>query len=956
MAVVCRILNSSISAGSSIKYLITNGTWDSLSYKPVFANPSCKVHIPGWTTRVEMFGLGQYISYQIVCRYWTGDGCVNKVIIHKRYTDFYKLHQKLVKKYGCNVIPPFPPKQSEGRFEEEFIELRRVRLEIYLACLAKFYYEDLITFLDGSKKGTKIQTDGDRHLIQDRYTAAFRRYNNEKLLKSCLTSSSRRYKRFQVHFSTDVINNEKASKNPNSLQFMTTNSDIIAYYMNKRYFTSSSFISTTTTTTTTTTTLIPSTMTTITPLTSITPSIIIKKNSVDKKKIELAFKTFKQLIESKRDELSNLEKFSEFTNILINELIGSGIDNEMKSILWIYDQVGDDNNLLTFETKHLIILELLKYEQKKKAIIIMQKLLNDDNYIPESLIIHKLFEQFNDHDFNNNLVLIRNLFNTIIKKDIHQLEYLKLYTKMIEMECSTLNVDEAIIYFKEMKEKMGIKPDDVCYLFLIDGFARMDMMIEAEEYFNLMIQEKILPSIEIFTSLINHYLRLLDIGKCEQLFQIMKHYNIKPNITTYNVIIHNSVIKLDMETAIKFFNEIIESGIKPDIVTFSTLLKGYLNSGDIVKALQINKIAQDFGIEQNRNYAMLLIKVHIRNKDLENAEKVFSSITTFNVFDIKSLTLYLKMLLQQTRDKNSAYDLYKDCLNNFDNYKFRFPPDTYLFTTFISFFSQKYHDMSLAIELFEEMERREIKPSVVTYSILIDGFALNGQVDKAVEYFEKLKKDSIEPNIYTYTSLIKAWVQVYNIDKAKEVYNEMISKNIQPVSATLRAIQKLTSSSDIEQKALITQPPKSQKEAHYWGTKLWISKDIETVDRLFQSFVLSILNSIPFQNSDDEPNVKTFRYFINCYLFKYRDLTRALKVFQEMLKFNVKPDYVLYSCVIKGCCMLGHVQKSVQFLEMMESQNIIPDDYIYLNLIKGWKKSKRKKFRNKYNKIKFNRI
>ena len=51
------------------------------------------------------------------------------------------------------------------------------------------------------------------------------------LLKSCLTGSSRRYKRFQVHFSTDVIDNEKASKNPNNLQSMKQNVDITAYYM-----------------------------------------------------------------------------------------------------------------------------------------------------------------------------------------------------------------------------------------------------------------------------------------------------------------------------------------------------------------------------------------------------------------------------------------------------------------------------------------------------------------------------------------------------------------------------------------------------------------------------------------------------------------------------------------------------------------------------------------------------
>ncbi|CAB4392111.1 unnamed protein product [Rhizophagus irregularis] len=746
---------------------------------------------------------------------------------------------------------------------------------------------------------------------------------------------------------------------------MNNNNNEKIFYFNKKYFSSSSFISTSSSfisTTATSATSISSSSTTTssssmistnTPImtttttTTISPEITSSSSSSststdnNNKQIEITFKLFKQLVETKIDELNNIENFPEFTNLLIKELIGSGIDNEMKSIMWIYDKFEDNNNLLTFETKHLIILELLKYKQKKKAIIIMEKLLLfDNNYLPNSSIIYEMFENFKNYDYNNNnlimINLIRNLFNIIIKKDIQQLEYHKLYTKMIELECSNFNIDKAIIYFKEMKEIRGIEPDHICYLSLINGFAKMDMMDKAEEYFNLMIQEKISPTIEIFTTLINHHLRLLNIEKCEQLFQIMKSYNIKPNIITYNVIIHNSVIKLDMETAIKFFNEIIESGIKPDIVTFSTLLKGYLNVGDTLKALEINRMLHEFKhfeIQPNRAYNVLLMKAYIQNKDFLNAEKVFQSIINSN---IKSLTLYLKILLQKSKDKNSIYNLYKNFLQDFDNYRFKFPPDNYFFTIFISSFAQRFQDMNLAIELFEEMKNREINPSIVTYSILIDGFALKGQVDKAVEYFENLKKDSIEPNVYTYTSLIKAWVQVNNKDNAKKVYDEMINKNIQPVSATLRALQNL--SPNTKQRNLIKRPSESQREAFYWAGKLWKSKDIETVDGLFQSFKSSILNSSPYQDVDDEPNVKTFRYFITCYLFKHRDLARALEVFREMLKLNIRPDYLLYCDFIKGCCMLGQFEKSIQFIEMMKNQNFVPNDYIYFNLTKGWKK------------------
>lgn len=728
-----------------------------------------------------------------------------------------------------------------------------------------------------------------------------------------------------------------------------SNNEKLFYFNNNnnKYFSSSSFISTTSISSSSSSSIISTNtpiMTTTTTTTILPESSTSSSTSTDnnKKQIEITFKLFKQLVETKIDELNNIENFPEFTNLLIKELIGSDIDNKMESIMWIYDKFEDNNNLLTFETKHLIILELLKYKQKKKAIIIMQKLLLDNNYIPNPSIIHEMFDNFRSYDYNNNnlniINMIRNLFNIIIKKDIQQLEYNKLYTKMINLECSNLNIDKAIIYIKEMKEIRGIKPDNVCFLSLINGFAKMDMMDKAEEYFDLMIQEEISPTIEIFTTLINHHLRLLNIEKCEQFFQIMKSYNIKPNITTYNVIIHNSVNKLDMETAIKFFNEIIESGITPDIVTFSTLLKGYLNVGDILKALEINRMLhkfRHFGIQPNRIYNVCLMKVYIQNKDFLNAEKVFQSIINS---DIQSLTLYLKILLQKSKDKNSTYNLYKRFLQDFDNYKFKFPPDNYFFTIFISSFAQRFHDMNLAIELFEEMKKREINPSIVTYSILIDGFALNGQVDKAVEYFENLKKDSIEPNVYVYTCLIKAWVQVNNRDNAKKVYDEMINKNIQPVSATLRALQNLARSPNTKQRNLIKRSTESQKEAFYWAGKLWKSKDVETVDRLFQSFKLSILNSYPYQDVDDEPNVKTFRYFITCYLFKYRDLTGALEVFREMLKLNIKPDYLLYCDLIKGCCMLGQIEKSIQFVEMMKNQNFVPNDYIYFNLTKGWKK------------------
>ena len=55
--------------------------------------------------------------------------------VHRRYTDFEELHNKLVRS-GFPGIPELPGKRLMGNFSATFLENRRAQLEVYLKCVA----------------------------------------------------------------------------------------------------------------------------------------------------------------------------------------------------------------------------------------------------------------------------------------------------------------------------------------------------------------------------------------------------------------------------------------------------------------------------------------------------------------------------------------------------------------------------------------------------------------------------------------------------------------------------------------------------------------------------------------------------------------------------------------------------------------------------------------------------
>lgn len=73
----------------------------------------------------KLKGLKSFIAYQLTPSF-------NNIQVSRRYKHFDWLHERLTEKFSLVAVPPLPDKQISGRYEEHFIEHRRVQLQEFV--------------------------------------------------------------------------------------------------------------------------------------------------------------------------------------------------------------------------------------------------------------------------------------------------------------------------------------------------------------------------------------------------------------------------------------------------------------------------------------------------------------------------------------------------------------------------------------------------------------------------------------------------------------------------------------------------------------------------------------------------------------------------------------------------------------------------------------------------------
>ncbi|GJQ65168.1 hypothetical protein Trydic_g7309 [Trypoxylus dichotomus] len=103
---------------------------DEVTYSwPQILNPYT-VHITSPKKESKLKGLKSFIAYQLTPSF-------NNIQVSRRYKHFDWLHERLLEKFSIMAVPPLPDKQISGRYEDQFIEHRRLQLQEFVNYVSK---------------------------------------------------------------------------------------------------------------------------------------------------------------------------------------------------------------------------------------------------------------------------------------------------------------------------------------------------------------------------------------------------------------------------------------------------------------------------------------------------------------------------------------------------------------------------------------------------------------------------------------------------------------------------------------------------------------------------------------------------------------------------------------------------------------------------------------------------
>lgn len=79
----------------------------------------------------------------------------------------------------------------------------------------------------------------------------------------------------------------------------------------------------------------------------------------------------------------------------------------------------------------------------------------------------------------------------------------------------------------------------------------------------------------------------------------------------------------------------------------------------------------------------------------------------------------------------------------------------------------------MAFKVYENMCSLGIRPSNVTYSILVKIHSKRRDLESALDLLAEMKRRGVKPGLVVYTCLLQTCLRTKNPDKAEELFSEM---------------------------------------------------------------------------------------------------------------------------------------------------------------------------------------
>lgn len=397
----------------------------------------------------------------------------------------------------------------------------------------------------------------------------------------------------------------------------------------------------------------------------------------------------------------------------------------------------------------------------------------------------------------------------------------------------------------------------------------------------------------------------------EEIMREIERKGLKPNDITLNTIIDMTVECGSFDLSWKYFDDMEKVyGVEPDIYTYSTLLKTIKNYEPEEKYIE-------------RAFDILKIVKLSKAKGIKPDEILYNCI-------LDTCVKYNRM--------EQADSVYRDMIMA------GLPPSKITYAIMIRGYGNDYR-LDKAFEIYEEMKQNNVVPNEIIYGCLLNACVKCSRIEKACEIYDEMKLSNIEMNLVLYTTLIKGYTKTKNFEKALEIYQKLLlDKAVTPNIIAYNAI--LDSCVECGDYVMMS---KIYEDIKYNAQKdeSFSQPDLITYSTVIKGYsrmknVEKVMDIYNYLRARDDMILDEVIYnSILDGLLKSQMFNDALRVYDDMMKMNIKRSNATFSILIKIYSKMDMVEKAVEVYNEMIAEKMKPSLITYTSILQILIKTKR---------------
>ncbi|OMO91255.1 hypothetical protein COLO4_18513 [Corchorus olitorius] len=221
--------------------------------------------------------------------------------------------------------------------------------------------------------------------------------------------------------------------------------------------------------------------------------------------------------------------------------------------------------------------------------------------------------------------------------------------------------------------------------------------------------------------------------------------------------------------------------VKLDVYSFGIMIKGCCDAGDLSKSFELLGQLEELDLSPNVVIYTTLIDGCCKNGDFEQAKMLFDKMGEIGLVPNEYTYTVLINGLFKKGLKKDGFELYQKMQLN------GVIPNLYTYNSVMKEYCNegkvrfaRARDAAVVAGLVKEMEERGIKPSKVTYTIVIDAFMKSENTERAFELYQFMQKAGLVPDVYTCGVLIHGLCTKGNMKEARKLFESMEEMQLKP--------------------------------------------------------------------------------------------------------------------------------------------------------------------------------